>query len=104
MMLFESTAPFFPFSAHAEPVTSFRKIKCMKLPGILIASTSVLLASALLSAGQDANTLTDAEKAAGWQLLFNGTNFDGWHNFKKAGIAPGWEIKDGAMVDVQHGG
>ena len=30
-----------------------------------------------------ANTLTDAEKAAGWRLLFDGTSLTGWHNFKK---------------------
>ena len=44
------------------------------------------------------NTLTAEEKAAGWQLLFDGTTFKGWHNFHKTDIAPGWQIKDGAMV------
>ena len=67
-------------------------------------SISCLLLAAICSSAQDLNKLTDAEKAAGWQLLFNGTNFDGWHNFKKTGIAPGWVIEDGAMVDKEHGG
>jgi hypothetical protein len=44
------------------------------------------------------NTLTDAEKAAGWKLLFNGKDFTGWHNFKREGVRPGWEVKDGALV------
>ena len=44
------------------------------------------------------NTLTEAEKAAGWQLLFNGTDFTGWHNFKQEGVRPGWQVRDGAMV------
>jgi len=44
------------------------------------------------------NTLTDAEKAAGWKLLFNGKDFTGWHNFKSEGVRPGWEVKDGALV------
>jgi len=44
------------------------------------------------------NTLTDAEKAAGWQLLFDGSTFHGWHNFKKAGVRPGWQIQDGTLV------
>jgi len=44
------------------------------------------------------NTLTAAEKAAGWQLLFDGRSFAGWHNFKQAGIRPGWQVKDGALV------
>lgn len=44
------------------------------------------------------NTLTDAEKAAGWKLLFNGKDFSGWHNFRKEGVRPGWQVKDGALV------
>ena len=44
------------------------------------------------------NTLTDSEKAAGWQLLFDGQTFSGWHNFKKDGVRAGWQVKDGALV------
>jgi Domain of Unknown Function (DUF1080)/Peptidase of plants and bacteria len=44
------------------------------------------------------NTLTDEEKAAGWKLLFNGTDLAGWHNFKREGVRPGWQVKDGALV------
>jgi hypothetical protein len=44
------------------------------------------------------NTLTAVEKADGWQLLFDGNTFNGWHNFKKDGVRPGWQIKDGALV------
>ena len=44
------------------------------------------------------NTLTDEEKAAGWKLLFNGENLDGWRNFKSSGIRPGWQVRDGALV------
>src|SRR5579862_2468747 len=46
------------------------------------------------------NTLTSDEKAAGWQLLFDGKDFNGWHNFKHEGVRPGWEVKDGALVCV----
>jgi hypothetical protein len=68
--------------------------------------TSILLATGLLAAtftctaGPD-NTLTSEEKAAGWQLLFNGTNMDGWHQFKREG-AKGWAVHDGVMVK-EHG-
>jgi hypothetical protein len=56
--------------------------------------------TARLAAGEDAppNTLTSAEKAAGWQLLFDGKDFTGWHNFKYDGVRPGWEVKDGELV------
>jgi|WetSurMetagenome_2_1015567.scaffolds.fasta_scaffold55408_4 hypothetical protein len=44
------------------------------------------------------NTLTDAEKKAGWKLLFDGKDLTGWHNFKSKTIKPGWQVKDGALV------
>jgi hypothetical protein len=47
-----------------------------------------------------ANKLSDAEKADGWQLLFNGENFTGWHNFKREGVRPGWQVKDASLVCV----
>jgi hypothetical protein len=46
------------------------------------------------------NSLTSREKAAGWQLLFDGQDLNGWHNFKKEGVRPGWQVKDGALVCV----
>ncbi len=49
-------------------------------------------------AAAEPNTLTAKEKKAGWMLLFDGTDFSGWHNFKSTGIRAGWTVKDGAMV------
>jgi len=46
------------------------------------------------------NVLTAAEKAAGWKLLFDGTDLAGWHNFKREGVRPGWQVEDGALVCV----
>lgn len=46
------------------------------------------------------NTLTAAEKAAGWKLLFDGKTLNGWRNFKKEGVRPGWQIKDGTLACV----
>jgi hypothetical protein len=73
---------------------------------MVIAATAALLVSALDSAGQDNNILTGAEKAGGWQLLFNGTNFDGWHNFRREGVRPGWQIVNGTIdcVDPRQAG
>ena len=53
-----------------------------------------------LAAAGDANTLTAQEKAGGWQLLFNGKDLSGWHNFKKEGVRPGWQVKDDMLVCV----
>lgn len=55
-----------------------------------------------LQAGQtddaNANTLTDAERKAGWHLLFDGKTLNGWHNFKKPDVRPGWKVIEGALV------
>src|SRR5436190_17631574 len=59
----------------------------------------VLIGSALLaSADEKLNTLTDAEKAAGWKLLFDGKTTNGWHGFKKKDVPSTWSVKDGALV------
>ena len=52
------------------------------------------------------NTLTAEEKADGWKLLFNGQDFTGWHNFKKPGVRPGWQVKDGTLscIDPHNAG
>lgn len=66
----------------------------------LVHSLFALLAATTLSvrAADEPNTLSAEEKAAGWTLLFNGQNLDGWHNFKSEGVKPGWQIKDGLLV------
>ena len=46
------------------------------------------------------NVLTDAEKADGWKLIFNGKDFTGWHNFKREGVRPGWQVQDGALACI----
>ncbi|MBI5866469.1 MAG: DUF1080 domain-containing protein [Planctomycetes bacterium] len=51
------------------------------------------------------NLLTDAEKAEGWKLLFDGSTTKGWHPFKKAGGAPtGWSVVDGCLARTGSGG
>jgi len=43
------------------------------------------------------NTLTDGEKKAGWQLLFDGKSMAGWRNFKKKTVGKGWVISESAI-------
>jgi hypothetical protein len=46
------------------------------------------------------NTLTEAEKKAGWKLLFDGKSTAGWRNYQKQGISSGWQVIDGALCRV----
>jgi len=55
-------------------------------------------AAASSAQASEPNTLTDAEKKAGWKLLFDGKTTDGWHNFRQKTVNPGWVVKDGALV------
>jgi len=75
---------------------------------LLIALALTATAAIRLSAADQtpANTLTDGEKAAGWKLLFDGKDLNGWHNFKREGVRPGWQVKDGtlACVDPHNAG
>lgn len=44
------------------------------------------------------NTLTKAEKKAGWKLLFDGGSFDGWRGLGRDHVPTAhWKIEDGAI-------
>lgn len=59
----------------------------------LLALTLALAGGRVCAA--DANTLTTAEKSAGWKLLFDGKSLDGW----KASESPGtFAVQDGLLV------
>lgn len=44
------------------------------------------------------NTLSDAEKKAGFKLLFDGKTTENWRSYKKDAINPGWKVVDGALT------
>ena len=51
------------------------------------------------------NTLTDAEKAAGWTLLFDGQTTNGWRS-ARAEVFPakGWLVRDGILTVLASDG
>ncbi len=50
------------------------------------------------------NTLTAAEKAEGWRLLFDGSTFAGWRGLGRDGIPAGhWIVEEGAIRKVASG-
>lgn len=48
------------------------------------------------------NTLTPAERSAGWQLLFDGTTTTGWRGFRMTTMPAGWQARDGALTRVSE--
>jgi len=63
-------------------------------------------ASADAAAGgdQEINTLTAAERADGWRLLFDGHSLDGWRGYNMDGMPGGWAVEDGLLTRVGEGG
>ena len=51
------------------------------------------------------NTLSAAEKAAGWRLLWDGKTSDGWRGARSQEFPKGgWTIKDGELIVHESGG
>ena len=52
-----------------------------------------------------ANTLTDAERAAGWKLLFDGTSTTAFRGFRREAFpTKGWIVRDGEIIHAKGGG
>jgi hypothetical protein len=50
------------------------------------------------------NTLTDAEKKAGWRLLFDGKTFNGWRGIGRDHVPVGlWVVENGLIRKVNTG-
>lgn len=61
------------------------------------------LAACAIAADDSPNTLTSAEKAAGWVLLFDGKTMNGWDDPRQK-TPPGdaWSIDDGCLKAKSH--
>ncbi len=49
------------------------------------------------------NSLTEKEKAEGWELLFNGKDLNGWHSYLKTRPGAAWKVQNGMIVLVKDG-
>jgi len=56
------------------------------------------------SSGAAHNTLTAAERAAGWRLLFDGTSLTGWRGLGRDSVPTAhWIVEDGAIKKIASG-
>lgn len=70
-----------------------KKVKAKEDPGVYEAITGFDSELNDNKEKQELNTLTRAEKKAGFQLLFNGKDLEGW-----TGNKDGYQVEDGAIV------
>jgi hypothetical protein len=68
----------------------------------MAAATATAMATVIAAADKGTpNQLTDAEKKAGWVLLFDGKTTKGWRGYKKTDDDPAgagrWKVQDGAI-------
>lgn len=49
------------------------------------------------------NGLTEAEKADGWMMLFDGETFDGWRGYAKDSVPSDWKIDNGSIYMAASG-
>lgn len=50
------------------------------------------------------NSLTDAEREAGWRLLFDGKTLDGWRSYYSVDLPGGWRVEQGTLHRFESGG
>ncbi|HXA37424.1 MAG TPA: DUF1080 domain-containing protein [Phenylobacterium sp.] len=67
------------------------------MKALALGLAAAVLAMAAAPALAADNTLTPAEQAAGWKLLFDGKSTTGWKGFKTAAPDAGWTVRDGVI-------
>ncbi|MGE0771553.1 MAG: DUF1080 domain-containing protein [Cyclobacteriaceae bacterium] len=74
-----------------------KSFKIMVVAAVLAACSSSPKQEATTSEPEDTNNqLTEAQKAEGWTLLFDGKSMDGW-KFFKGRPANGWKVENGTL-------
>lgn len=78
-------------------------MKIARLPWLSLTITASVWLTGCATPNHPAadNQLTDAEKSAGWKLLFNGKNLDGWRGYMLKDLPEaGWKVEGGTLTTV----
>src|SRR5262245_9715544 len=82
----------------------FNKLVALAAVAVLV-SAATWVVQAQPASGGSVNTLTQAEQAAGWRLLFDGKTTKGWRGFKKTEFPKsGWTVEAGRLRHAPSGG
>ena len=63
----------------------------------------VAVAIILTSCQSKQNILTEAEKAEGWELLFDGSTLNGWRDYNGTGVTAPWAVEEGVLTALGKG-
>ena len=66
-------------------------------------SLCFLVAAVMITACQNHNVLTEAERAAGWELLFDGKTLNGWRDYGRAEVNGPWVVENGTLSALGQG-
>jgi hypothetical protein len=69
-----------------------------------VIALAALAASLVRAPLREDNTLTEAEKKAGWKLLFDGKTTEGWRGYKKDKMPDGWGVSEGVLGAAKKSG
>jgi len=82
---------------------SARSVRFVAALAFVTAASSAAVVFAQAPAAAD-NTLSAADKAAGWQLLFDGKAIDKWRANNATGVPANWSVADGAITAAKGPG
>ena len=66
-------------------------------------SLYLLAMAVVVTSCQNHNVLTEAEKAVGWELLFDGKTLDGWRDYNGTEVTGIWVVEDGTLAALGQG-
>ena len=73
------------------------------LPPTFLTALACLLAAGLARGESAPNTLSEAERRAGWRLLFDGRDASGFRGYRCEALGDGWQVREGALVRAADG-
>ena len=72
--------------------------------GRLLVAGAILVFLVTPLTAQEHNRLTAEERAAGWQLLFDGYSLQGWRGYNSKSMPTGWSAENGMLTRIGPGG
>jgi len=86
-----------------EAVSLFYAGGCPAAHFALVAAL-VFLCATKVACAEEPNTLTQAEKEAGWKLLFDGKTTAGWRGYKMQTMPASWKAENGSLLSRHEQG